>query len=305
MNLSYSRTATLAACPRKYENRYEKGWEVSEVNVPMHGGKVMAVGLHALHTEHKAKWQRGDDGEVHEACCEVLERDWGDFITPPGHKHAYLTLGHLETVLWYYIRDRDPWQIEPLVSDGKIIAEEKIKFDWPRIKNGKVELINVTGIPDIPALIAGQRAVVDWKCTTGYVTDWWAKKFSVIGHQLKTYMALLRHAYGIEVECAYVDGVYMGKMASQDDEKWKKRTSARSRLFGPYNFTASQLAETWEWYKIKQKEIEFYRAEGYFPQDESSCPNYGGCDFIPLCNTAPGARDARKESSYRIKNERT
>jgi len=238
----------------------------------------MSKALLALNTTFKQRWIEGDP-DVHFNVCEVLGEAWGDFITPLSGKDSFLTLGHLEGVLYYYIKDVDPTQVMPLEESGKILAEEKVTFDWPRLlPSGQVELIQVTGIPDIPALVAGEKCIVDWKCTKSYISDYWAMKFSKIGHQLRTYTALLRHRYGIEVTAARVDGIHMGKNATNSSFNGTRR-----RLFGPYRFTEAQLEETWEWYKSLMDVREFYEKEGVWPQNELACKDFGGCEYLYIC----------------------
>lgn len=300
--LSYSANATLMSCAQKYKYGYIDNWEKREESVPAYAGKCMAEALLWLHTEGKDQWKLDTD-LAHTGVVEALETSWGDFKTPPG-RHEYLTIGHLETVLYYYIRDRHPEQVMPLSERGNILAEQKVTFDWPMQLGDKLDLIKVTGIPDIPALVAGQQVVVDWKCSTLHVNDWWAKKFSVIGHQLRTYMEMMRHEYGIQTVAAYVDGIHIGPKAAQDDKAWSKLKSVRSRLFGPYNFTESQRRETWQWYRSGEKIRELHEAEGFWPQNEGACSDYGGCEFQSLCGISPVVREANAAQMYRQKKER-
>jgi len=299
--LSYSANATLQSCAQLYDFKYNSQLESFDVSVPAYAGSAMAEALHWLHTEGKEIWIL-DQVKAHEGAVAALEAAWGEFVTPPG-KHSYLTLGHLETVLHYYTLERDPKQVLALSDGHKVLSEVKTTFDWPMLRNGELDMISVTGIPDLPAKVAGQRAVIDWKCTTMYVNDWWAKKFSVIGHQLRTYMEMLRHQYGIETDVAYVDGIHIGKKAAEGPKAWKGLKSVRSRLFGPFNFTESQRRETWEWYKVGEKQREFFAAEGIWPQNEGACSDYGGCDFQKLCGMSPVVRKARSQQMFR-KGER-
>jgi len=230
---SYSSTATLHSCARMYKHSYIDQYQSLDEAVPAFAGSCMAEALLWIHTEGKEMWAK-DWEQAHEIATGVLENAYGDFI--PSGKHDYLTVGHLEIVLWYYLQFRDPTQVLPLSESGLILAEEKKTFDWPQLIDGNLEMLKVTGIPDLPAIVAGQKAIVDWKCSTMYINDWWAKKFSVIGHQLRTYMEMLRHEYGIQTETACVDGIHIGKKAAEGPEAWVKLKSSRSRLFGPSNY---------------------------------------------------------------------
>lgn len=301
--IDYSANSVLQECARKFKHSYIDNLVLPEPNVPMYAGQVMAEALCELHTVQKERWKRGKDEHdtVHQAVCEVLEQSWGEFQTPPGSKHSYLTLGHLESTLWYYIRDRDPFQVEPISESGKILAERATFFEWPAFRNGALELLCIGGKPDIPARVSGEAVIVDWKCSTQYITNFWAKKFSVVGHQLRTYIAMLRHAYGIEVKAAYVDGVHIGAKAASGDEAWKNLESQRSKLFGPFYFDAQLLQETWEWYYAGQEQRRLYESLNYWPQNERACQNFGGCQFQTLCSASPRVRRAREMSEFEVR----
>lgn len=302
----YSSTSRLYECGRKFQHSIVERLTLPEPNVPLYAGQVMAEGLLHLHTVQKERWKRGaaEHDAVHQAVTDILETAWGTFQTPPSAKHHYLTLGHLETVMWYYVSQRDPSQVEPLEESGRVLAEKATTFDWPVVRNGQIEMLRLGGKPDIPALVCGSTAIVDWKCTTQYVTNYWAKKFS-IGHQLRTYMAMLRHAYGIEVTTAYVDGVHMGAKASASDAEWKKLTSVRSKLFGPYHFDEKQLQETWDWYRTAEELKQKYAELNYYPQNENACSGFGGCMFQGLCAKSPRSRKAAKMQDFMIAPERS
>ena len=298
--LSYSANAQLMSCARKYKHSHVDGFEVFDPNVPAFAGQCMAEALLGLHTTHKAQWILGENEKVHQQVTELLENAWGDF-THNVAKYQYLTVGHLETVLWYYINERNPQQVMPLSEGGQILAEEKATFDWPREWKGELDMVKVTGIPDIPAKVAGQNVIVDWKCSTMYISDFWSKKFSVVGHQLRTYMEMLRHHYGIETTAAYVDGIHMGKKAAESAKAWKSLSTQRSRLIGPFNFTEAQRQETWEWYKLGEEMRKFFAEQGHWPQNEGACGSFSGCEFQKLCGMSPRVREAKGAMLYKIK----
>ena len=298
--LSYSANATLMSCPRAYKHGYVDNFESREASVPAFAGQCMAEALLHLHTVCKPQWILGENEKVHQQVTEQLEKAWGTFNHNVA-KYDYLTVGHLESVLWYYILERDPLQVMPLSESGKILAEEKATFDWPYEYNGEVKIIQATGIPDIPAKVAGQNVIVDWKCSTMYITDWWSKKYTDIGHQLKTYMEMLRHEYGIETQAAYIDGINMGKKASESAKVWKNLSSYRSKLFGPFNFTDAQRKETWEWYNSGYELRKHFAAQNHWPQNEGACSMYGGCEFLQLCQMNPKVREAKAPQLYQIK----
>jgi len=276
----------------------------------MYAGQVMAKAMEWLHVEAKERWcaasaltQLSGRETALQLLCEegeeIVRGAWGDFEVSPGAKHNYLSAGHLVRVLWWYMNERDPYQVLPLEESGKVLAERATVFDWPKIgKHGGVELLRVGGKPDVPGIVAGQKALVDWKCTTQPVNRWWSMKFETIGHQLRIYMAMLRHAYGIEAECAYVDGIHIGTRADEGVAYWNRVQSVRSKLFGPFNFTNAQLDETWDWIYGLGKTRGLYERLGVWPQNEGHCGDYGGCEFRLVCGSTPQIRNSIIEQEY-------
>lgn len=305
----YSAISTLAECPQKYDYRYNHRLEKFEPSAPLHSGQVMAEALHYLHTDGKDQWRALKaykqlaskdllQSGLQIAVDDVIRSHWGSF-TAQG-KHSYLSAQHLIDTLHWYMMERDPDQVLPLEESGIVLAEKATVFDWPvQRPDSSIDIQRVGGKPDIPAIVAGQRAIVDWKCSTQYINIWWAKKFSVIGHQLRIYMSMLRHAYGIKTECAYVDGIHIGKNANKGPSYWNTVKSVRSQLLGPFNFTESQLSETWDWINTWGKARELFEQEGNFPQNEGACTNYGGCEFSSLCGMSPAVRKARMLQEFK------
>lgn len=296
--VDYSSLSCLAACPQKFDYAFnQRLTPIGSAKVPLFAGQVMAEGYNLLHTELKSLWAKDLDA-AHKEVCYKLEDSWGAFVTPSTSKHSYLTLGHLEIVMYNYMRDRDPTQITPLADAGKVLAEKAVSFQWPLQTEFGVELQTVAGKPDMPCRVAGQNVIVDLKCTTGWVNEWWAKKFSTIGHQLRIYMAMLQQHYGIYVTAAYVDGVYMGEKAAEPDSYWKTVKSTRGKLFGPFNFTKSQLEETWQWVNNWNATRELFAEKGVWPQNEDHCSSYGGCEYATLCSRSPVVRESLKAREY-------
>lgn len=295
----YTSLSALAACPAYFNYAYNERLQPrgGEESAPLHAGIVMAEGYNLLHTELKELWAK-DLGEAHWRVCEKLGEAWGDFRSS-NTRHAYLTLGHLEIAMLNYMKDRHPSQISPLSDAGEVLAERAVSFQWPLLQeDGSVELLDVAGKPDMPCVVAGQNVIVDLKCTTQNVNVWWAKKFSNIGHQLRIYMSMLRHHYGIYVTGAYVDGVHIGENVGKPDSYWRGVQSVRSRLFGPFNFGNGELEDTWKWVKGLQKTREFYEKEGMWPQNEGHCNSYGGCKFLKLCSSSPKLRGMLKAREF-------
>lgn len=279
--LDYTALSTAAECGRKFKHKYRDRLRERTPNVPMFAGQVAHVGLDVLYTH---AWDI-------DLAIEAMRDEWGDF--KPLGKHSYLTFGHLSIALRNYFEDRseNPTALEGAAYES---AEDTFIFDWP---NADGELVTVGGKPDLPCEIASQRYIVDHKLTTQWVNTYWALRWK-LGHQFRIYCAAMSNLFERSYDGAYVNGIHMGKAAADEPTKWKKRKSSPNRLFGPYDYSRGKLEETWQWVNTWQRTIELWDELDHWPQDETSCANYGGCEFMTLCEKSPVVRNAHASREF-------
>ena len=174
-------------------------------------------------------------------------------------------------------------------------AEEAVIFEWPNPATG--EVLTLGGIPDLPTQFAGQRYIVDNKFTTQWLNDHWAKKFR-LGHQFRVYCAALEATTGESYDGAYVNAIYFGPPPKSP---WNRIASSPNRLFGPFHYTEGHLQETWEWAKGLTEAEALYERLEIWPQNEQACGNFGGCQYLELCERAPAVRGALAQMKFRRK----
>ena len=252
--------------------------------MPMHAGSAGHAALNVLYVE---KWDQ-------KLALEALRASWSDVKPPLEGKHAYLTRSHVERVLVDYIREREenPTMLEEAAVLGGT-AETALVFDWPNAKTG--EILRIGGKPDLPVKFpTGAYYIVDHKWTTMWLNSYWENQFR-IGHQLKIYAAMMQERERLAFEGGYINAVYMGK---EPKSGWDKIQSSPTRLV-QIDFSSAHLAETWEWVKALQAEEKLWTELDIWPQDEKACGNYGGCEFLELCQ----ATGALRESLMRTKFE--
>lgn len=309
----HSYISTAADCARKAYWSYELGIEPRQQSVSRHLGKVIHAGVHHLHmTDFDL------DGAI-----EVVREAYGSFVCPPGD---HRTLGFAEIVLRNYHEDRQGDAILPLKLKLTDLLHENIEAFDPHVdKDGVVHFAETplaawlddetcyAGLIDLPATIHGPTYIVDHK-----TTSWWASEKSAREYadsfQLKGYAALLEAVTGIRPAGYYVNFIYTGKEAADDKEKWKKRSSVRSGLFGPYTVKPHEGEALKEWIAGWLQTIEYYRQqqekmqrdghrpERAWPMNTGACNKYGGCAFKELCHSSPVMRDGLIRMKYREKD---
>lgn len=304
----YSAIAALAECPRRYYYAVERGFVPKGESIHLHTGRVLHAGLHELYA---TGW------DVEEA-VRVIHDEWGSVRAPA--ERAHLTAGHCEIILRNYADDRKGDALQPLrlrrtdLVDDHIVSFEPsvdddgyIVFAETPIAVKLSDTLVYAGLIDLPASLHGELYIVDHKTTGQWVTERWARKYAR-SYQLKGYVAILEKLLGRRVAGIYVNGIYTGKEAADDKSKWSKRTSSRSRMFGPFVYSPAEIDEVQSWatgwihtrdvYSVLAASLD---ARGLdpalaWPQNDRACDF---CAFEPICGASPAAREAVIRMKYK------
>lgn len=297
LHADYSFLSVAAECARRFYYKFERGLSSREPAVPLHAGSAGHAGVYELHV----------NGWDLDRALAAMHRSWGDFKTPINSKWSWLTPGHMELVLANYKEDREHDALQPLRmrlddinlkrwaldstltldDEGYVVFAEQpiaVSFD-DFVYAGKI---------DLPATIGSTPYVCDFKFTSSWLTEFWASRYAY-SHQMRGYVLLMQELTGRKFAGVYINGVYMGKEAGDEKEKWKRRTSSRSALFGPYLYSAQMLEETKAWVREHLKLIEFYKENELWPQNDKACQF---CEFKSICHTTPPLREGRIRQDF-------
>lgn len=293
----YSFLSTAADCLRRHQLTYEEGWVPRETAMPLIAGSAIHAGVDRLLTSGK--------GAVDQAVEEALKH-YDGVVIPPASKFAYLTPGHIEVIVRNYADmqlgavDLKPIRISVddlrgeyleyldinAQEDGYLrIAETPLAVKW--WDDTKTEHIVYAGKLDWPTTISGYDYIVDHKCTSQSLSQWWADRYA-FSHQLRGYVAILQILTGRKFAGAFVNAIHMGPNATRPPSEWAKLKGEPFRLFGPYNYGDAMLAETRDWAKRWLRIIDEHRKlGGAWPQNDKSC---GFCSFKEVCRANPKVR---------------
>lgn len=186
------------------------------------------------------------------------------------------------TVVWYL--ERFPQETDPLrtviLSNGKPAVELSFRFELGETNSAGEQLI-YCGHLDRLAEYNGQDWVVDRKTTGGTISGHSAQgyfaKYSpdnqMSGYTFGGRVTLKRPVAGVIIDAAQI-----AKGFSRFERGFVMRTD-------------DQLEE---WRKDALHYInlaELYAIRGYWPMNDKSCHNYGGCAFRGICSKDPKVRD--------------
>jgi PD-(D/E)XK nuclease superfamily protein len=299
VNWDATSASQIARCPRNGEYALRYGLVPNGEAYQLMAGGALHAGMAVFYS----------GGDPDEALLE-LARVWGkdrDFVLPPGHRYHHLNLGFLEVIFKNYVdfaKRRDTFK--PLVvklddldlkhvlgavwrvtEDGNVVlGESKIIMEF--IVNG--EIFVYSGKPDLPVEIGGAVYLMDHKSTNSYLSDWYFEQYR-FSNQLRGYCCMIERITHLKLNGALINGIYMGEKAVNTDFKGN-----RFARYGPMLFQESHLAEAIKNQYYWKKTLDWYEAQGYYPQHTSKLCS--GCSYATLCALSPLVREASMQTEY-------
>ena len=135
------------------------------------------------------------------------------------------------------------------------------------------------------ALMNDHAYVSDRKTTSHTISQQWFSQFTP-HNQFSLYTLAGQVVWKQPIRGLVVDGVQIAVGFSRFERGIVSRDSAQLR----------------EWHAdtVLQLELmEHYAEIGYWPQNDASCGNYGGCKFRGICGKTPGARQQWLDAEFR------
>ncbi len=299
----YSYLSTLAECPRRHYYRNILGLRPLGSQWPLVAGKAGHVGLDMLHR-----------GEGIEIAVAEMRSAWGPRDPPSTARASHLNRGAMEIILRHYAEEHLPrFHYTPVTLNAAALAKEGVFYDTSAVEGGVLHLAETpvvveleAGMPyggkmDLPVVGAsGDHYLIDHKFTSQWVTASWAQRYAA-SHQFRGYTLMMRLLTGIDFKGVFINGIHMGKNATDDPSKWVGRSSKPFGLFGPYEYTTPQLDETKGWvkawagedrYRQEEMKLAVLRSgpdapERFWPQNDRACTF---CEFAEVCAASPVVR---------------
>lgn len=293
----------LADCPRRGQYAIERRAVPTEETPALDAGMALHAGMAVLYS-----------GGGDELALETVLQTWGhprDWRLPDKHKYGHLHMGHLEVIFKNYldwakkhdsfkpvIMEQDQldltnvlaaiWLVTP---EGKVVlGESKIvmRFEVETV-DGPVKFV-YSGRPDLPIELGGVNYILDHKSTNAYLSDYYFSQYR-FSNQLRGYGAMISEVTRRSISGALINGIYMGSRASLSDFKGEK--FAR---YGPMSFLPAHLTEAIRNQYYWRQSLDFWRAQGYFPQHSGKLCS--GCPYDKLCNASPSSRESTLQFEY-------
>lgn len=192
----------------------------------------------------------------------------------------------VRTVVWYLDHYKESSEKTITLTDGSPAVELWFRFELPLESPDGTQYI-LTGHIDRLTEFANSDWFQDIKTTKNTINEDFFKKFSP-DNQMSFYTAAGKICFDKPLLGGIIDAAQVAVHFTKFQRGLVQRTPAQID----------------EWLKDVEywiKQAERYAADGYWPQNDTACHHYGGCDFRDVCNKDPAVRRQKLETHFERK----
>ena len=193
----------------------------------------------------------------------------------------------IRAVIWYLIQFEDDPLETMILQDGKPAVELSFHYD-----SGYVSITNEpylqTGHLDRVVYWNDKIWIVDRKTTKqtlGKDIDKFFAKFSPDDQMSGYYFGGMSGIFHQQINGIIIDAGQTAVTFTKFQRGFSQRTK-------------SQLNEWYEDLGYMLKQVETYAINNYYPMNDKSCNNFGGCPFRSVCSEAPEMRQELLDKFY-------
>lgn len=275
----------LKTCPRKYQLSMVLNWQPKEKSYHLTFGIIYHSAIeHWLKRKVELKLAGEADADIiHEtATREAIHRALIDsFGYQPGMKkgvpdNAKTRENLIRTLVWYFEHYRKDNCRTHVFAGGRPAVELSFRFPIGHdlLLAGHLDHIVEFGAPD---QLFGQDHKTTASTVTGASARYFFQGFNP-DNQMTLYTTAAMVAFGTPVKGMIVDAAQIAVGFSAFARDFTHRSEAQIQ-----EFLAGVLTY--------RRSAEMYHRQGFWPMNESSCGNYGGCEFRDICSKSPQVRE--------------
>ena len=276
----------LKTCPRKYELTMVENWQPKtrshhlDFGIMYHSGIERYLKMMAEHSPDTGvsveDWHEDAIRVViRQALIESVSYTPGLDRKTGQPKTDKTRFNLIRSLVWYFENYglRDPCK-PVLLSSGKPAVELSFRFDIGRD-------LMLSGHLDQIVFFGDDIYVLDHKTTSSTVTGA-SKRYYFAGfkpdNQMSLYSLGASVVFGAPVRGVLIDAaqVATGFTAFARDMTHRSEPELQEFLHGVYSY---------------REQLEGYCRTGFYPMNETSCGNYGGCAFRDICSKSPLVRE--------------
>lgn len=272
-------------CDRKYYYSIIMGYQPKMRSFHLTFGLLYHGALERY--DHKKFEGLSHDDAVDFSIDWVLKQTWNTELNRPwvsgdSNKNRYTLI---RTVIDYLDKFGENDVLETIrLADGKPAVELSFSFYAGVTSKVTGEPFTLCGHLDRLALMNGAAYISDRKTTSHTISTQWFAQFTP-HNQFSLYTLAGQVMYKQPVKGLVVDGAQIAVGFSRFER-------------GLVTRDAEQLKE---WHRdtvLTLERMEHNALNNYWPQNDASCGNYGGCPFRTVCSKTPGSRQLWLDAEF-------
>jgi len=261
----------------------------------MHGGREQYYHGRAQGAGHEEALQATIEWALAKTWNAALRRPWAS-DHPEKNR-----LSLLRTLVWYLDKYGDQDGLKTVILQagemaGKPAVELMFRFG-SGLSTAEGEEIQFCGYLDRLASLNDKVYIDDLKTTRYALSASWFNSFTPY-NQFSMYCLAGQVVWKEPVQGLILDGAQIGATFSRFERQLVPR---------PKEVLEEWVGSTARWLQMlevcaaegRQLEASGRDAAEAWPMNESSCGNYGGCDFRGICSRSPAARQVWLEAGFR------
>lgn len=251
-------------CLYKYKLAVIDGWRPKDLNDDITFGHWYAAALESYHKLHS---QDPDHDECLRTIVLMTLQSTKDWKSEHKSKDRQTLI---RSIVWYLEEYKDDPCKTYILKDGRAAVELTFSFDY------KPD-ITFCGHLDRVVEFAEDFYIQDQKTTGASMGSYYFKRFTP-DNQMSLYTAAGQIMWQLPVKGVMIDAAQIAVGFTRFERGFAFRTSEQ---------TEEWLVDAeWHIHNIWQATL-----KNQWPQNDSACQKYGGCQFISICSKSPQVRE--------------
>lgn len=272
-------------CPRLYQYHMIEGWRGKGGSVHLEFGSLYHSALE-LYDRLMATGENHEEA-LHQTVLKALDETWDRGLgQPKSWDHNLKTRETLvRSIIWYLDEFKDHPAKTVILANGQPAVELSFRFelDWGP-KYYDLHPYILCGHIDRLVTFHDEFYVTDRKTTSSTPGAYYFDGYSP-DNQMSLYTLAAKIIYKTPVKGVFIDAAQIAVGFTRFSSGFTHRTDSQLEEW---------LVDLRSWLKL----AEGYATDNYWPMNDKSCHQYGGCTFRKICSKSPAVREKFLESDF-------
>lgn len=278
-------------CPRLYQYHMIEGWRAKGGQVHLEFGSLYHSALE-LYDRLMATGENHEEA-LHQTVLKALDETWDRGLgQPKSWKHNIKTRETLvRSIIWYLDEFKDHPAKTVILANGQPAVELSFRFelDWgpsQDVMSLKESFRPYVLCGHIDRLVTfhDEFYVTDRKTTSSTPGTYYFDGYSP-DNQMSLYTLAAKIIYKTPVKGVFIDAAQIAVGFTRFSSGFTHRTDPQLEEW---------LIDLRHWLV----QAESYAQQNYWPMNDKSCHQYGGCTFRKICSKSPQVREKFLKSDF-------